>query len=104
MKTAQSIAVSIAMFFALSAPAYAQATQCFPRAVLVKALTEKAHEVRFAIGMIDEQHIMETFGAPGGSWTLFVTRSDGMSCLIAAGDNWVWDTKAFDTKEPGGDM
>ncbi len=82
--------------------ATAQETKCGPRAGLVKELTDKYHEVPVAIGMVSEKLIMETFASPAGTWTMFLTNSDRVSCMVADGVNWEWDTKAFDgAKKPG---
>jgi hypothetical protein len=32
--------------------------------------------------------IMEIFVADSGTWTIFATDVAGMSCVVAAGDNW----------------
>lgn len=78
--------------------------KCGPRADLVKMLGEKYHEAPIAIGMVSDQLLMETFGSPAGTWTMFFTNTAGLSCLVAEGDNWNFDTTAFDNAKKGEDM
>jgi hypothetical protein len=33
--------------------------------------------------------VFELFVAETGTWTLLVTRTDGLSCIAASGDNWM---------------
>jgi hypothetical protein len=38
--------------------------------------------------MLGNGNIVELFTSEKGSWTLLLTLPTGVSCLIAAGDNW----------------
>lgn len=82
----------------------AQEPKCGPRADLVKMLGEKFHEVPVAIGMVDSHLIMEAFASDAGTWTIFMTNADKISCMISAGDDWQWNTKAFDAAKKGEEM
>jgi hypothetical protein len=74
--------------------------QCGSRADLVKALAGKYTEAPIAAGMIDEKTVLEVFARlDGESWTVFVSRADGISCLFAAGRAWLW----VPFKAPGND-
>ena len=90
---------ALAVFLLLSVDAHAQDTapKCGPRAVMVKGLTNSFHEVPVAIGMVgDDQHIMEWYASPAGTWTQLLTNAQKVSCIVAFGKNWEWDTTAFD--------
>jgi hypothetical protein len=42
-------------------------------------------------GIAASGNILEVFAAPdGGSWTIIVTRPDGMSSVIAEGEGWTF--------------
>lgn len=80
----------------LSVPASAEADQarqgrmpCGPRAVMVEKLTNKFGETRQGAGLINAKAAMEVWSsAKTGSWTILLSRADGVSCVIAAGKNW----------------
>lgn len=89
-------------FLWMSGVAVAQASpKCVHRADLVKYLHDKYQEVPIAIGMINEGLIMETFGSPSGTWTIFLTNTENVSCMVADGVNWAFDTRAFDKAKKG---
>ena len=56
---------------------------------ITKALTSKYQESRRAMGVIQQQAVMEIFMSPKGSWTLLVTGIDGNTCIMAAGQDWL---------------
>ena len=66
-----------------SFPALAQS--CFPRAALVESLATRFHELPRLRAMTSTGPLVEMMVAPSGSWTLFLTRPDGLSCPIAEG-------------------
>lgn len=70
---------------ACAAPAFAQ--NCAPRAVAVESLEDRYGEQQQSRGMRgDGRAIVETWAnLETGSWTLLVTRPDGVSCVVASG-------------------
>jgi len=61
--------------------------KCAPRDVVIQRLAEKYGETRQTIGLSSGDAIVELYASPStGSWTIIVTRPDGISCLLAAGD------------------
>ncbi len=67
----------------------AQPGNCAPRDVVVQKLTQKFSESRRGIGLIRQTAVMEIFASEdSGSWTILITRPDGISCLIAAGQDY----------------
>ena len=61
---------------------------CGERAKLAEVLEARHAELPVSMGLSSNGAIIEVFASPSGSWTIIVTRPGGMSCLVAAGDNW----------------
>lgn len=72
---------------ALTVPAQAQ-SMCSQRKDLLKAITEKYNEVRVGIGMTGGSAVHELYVSKTGTYTIIVTRPDGMACVVAAGVGW----------------
>ncbi len=69
-----------------SAPAAAQTSACADRTMIVERLASEYGETRQAIGLASANQVVEIFASDEtGSWTITVTRPDGMTCLMAAG-------------------
>ncbi|MBA4350914.1 MAG: hypothetical protein C0427_06665 [Rhodobacter sp.] len=66
----------------------AAALQCASRDTITITLAERYGESRRVIGLAQNGVVMELYAAPSGSWTITITRPDGMTCLVAAGDNF----------------
>lgn len=50
-------------------------------------------EAPVAGGITANGNILEVFASPGGaSWTMIVTRPDGMSMVVAEGEGWSFQT------------
>jgi hypothetical protein len=65
------------------------APQCALRPQVLETLAQKYGESRRAMGIAADQTVMELFAsAESGSWTLTVTLPTGMTCLVAAGQNY----------------
>lgn len=70
-------------------PAAAQSITCMPRVALVEALEAKHDEHLTGGGLQNDQHVIEVWTSTAtGSFTVFVTRADGVACIIATGQNW----------------
>jgi len=86
---------STAMIFGAAAlapppPAQAQATICLPRDALVERLADRYKEQPTGGGLQSSQRLLEVWASEEtGSFTVFVTRPDGVSCIMATGQNWV---------------
>lgn len=66
--------------------ARADTLTCIERATLMTRLAELYGESRQMVGLAGPDGIVEVFASPEtGSWTLIVTRPDGIACLLAAG-------------------
>lgn len=73
--------------------AQAQSRNCSDRERVVARLAEGYGESRQAIGLGANNQVVETFAnLESGSWTVVVTRPNGVACLVASG-------KAFELVE-----
>lgn len=67
----------------------AQQPNCKERDVVVKRLAEKYGETRQYIGLGSNGMMMETFASKEtGSWTITMTMPNGITCLLASGQNY----------------
>ena len=74
---------------ALAGAAEAQTGVCADRDSVVDRLAVEYGETRQAIGLASADQVVEIFASDEtGSWTITVTRTDGMTCLVAAGQNY----------------
>lgn len=73
---------------AFAMPANAQQNVCGKRDDIVTRLENGYQEFNTAMGMSSNGRLVELFTSEKGSWTLMLTTTDGVSCLIAAGENW----------------
>lgn len=84
MKPIQALSV-LAFCTALPGAAMAQAN-CAPRDAVVTRLAEKYGETRQSIGLGSNNAVVEVFASGDtGTWTITVTKTDGMTCLVASG-------------------
>ena len=73
---------------ATAAPAAAQGN-CAPRDVIVERLAGGYGEVFSGGGLQSDEAIYEVWTSEAdGTWTILLTRSDGTSCIMAAGTDW----------------
>lgn len=66
--------------------------QCAPRDEVLAWLASKYGEAPVAAGINGADRIVELLAAEGGrTWTLIVTRADGVSCVLGDGEDWTDD-------------
>jgi hypothetical protein len=70
---------------------------CGERTGVVQRLKEKYGETRERAGSLGDAYIEVYSNQKKGTFTILLSRPDGMSCLMAAGENWV------SYEEPPGD-
>ncbi|WP_069300129.1 hypothetical protein [Neptunicoccus sediminis] len=69
--------------------AQSQPASCAERTRVVERLQTKYGETRRSIGLAANNGVIEVFAsAHSGSWTIVITRPDGMTCLVAAGESY----------------
>ncbi|MEP2029779.1 MAG: hypothetical protein ABJI96_13845 [Paracoccaceae bacterium] len=74
---------------ATAPPAFAQSQQCMSRSELIEVLKTQYKENLSGGGLQNEQHLLEVWSSEQtGSFTVFITRTDGISCVMATGSNW----------------
>ncbi|SEL52572.1 hypothetical protein SAMN05443999_1064 [Roseovarius azorensis] len=74
---------------ALAPPAHAQGITCLPRESLVERLENRYKEHLIGGGLQNPQQLLEVWASgETGSFTVFVTRPDGVSCIVATGQHW----------------
>ena len=79
---------AMAVIVTSCAPAAANArTVCVGHEDVVEQLTAKYGEQRMFIGLHKDGFVMELFANPKTeSWTVLLTRPNGVSCIVAAGE------------------
>ncbi len=68
----------------------AQAHQpCLPHEEAIARLQRDHSETAMGFGLGNRgQSVMELFTSESGSWTVLITRTNGLSCITASGENW----------------
>ncbi len=84
----------VILLSALVRPAQA-ARHCDKRQDIASQLKQQYQETVTAIGLSKTGGVYEVFTSPTGSWTIVYTRPDGISCLMAVGENWETSTPAL---------
>lgn len=70
-------------------PATATAAKCGDRATLIETLKTRYKEVPVAMGISQKStEAFEVFASETGSWTVVMTRSNGLACVMAVGHSW----------------
>ena len=61
------------------------AETCAQRSDFIAFLKDHFGEIEVGQGLSSSGHLVEVFVAPAGSWTILLSRPDGLSCLVDAG-------------------
>lgn len=81
---------------------YAQSRNCASREAVVERLGTKYGESRQSIGLGTNNAVVEVFASlDTGTWTITVTMTNGMTCIVAAGQ--AFETLAEAPAEGGND-
>ncbi len=88
--------ISAALVFGMAIlPPPAWAMTCAPREGLVERLDDKFNEVLTARGLQNETTLIEVFTSEkSGSYTILISRADGISCIVSSGTHWLAETPA----------
>ncbi len=77
------------ILWATSNPAAAQAA-CTTRSEVAEQLAGDYAEAPVAAGLASSGAVIEVFtSGDGATWTIVLTRPEGTSCLVAAGEAWM---------------
>lgn len=64
----------------------AQAQRCGERTAIIEKLTKTYGESRQSMGLAANNAVIETFASEEtGTWTIVVTGTNGLTCLVASG-------------------
>jgi hypothetical protein len=87
--TAMRIAIVGLAALALPLPAMANQTPCSKRADVLAQLGGKYQEAPVSVGIANNGGLIEVLTTTNGStWTIILSLPNGMSCLLAAGEDW----------------
>jgi len=80
-------------FLALTRGAEAHHTACLLHDIAVEKLKNGWSEHRIGLGVSPSNNevkaVLELFVSKTGTWTILVTRPNGLSCIAASGDSWM---------------
>jgi predicted methyltransferase len=89
MFTLKNLSFATAILFLTSIAAEAgNVLQCSRRDDLIKVLNSKYSEELSGFGVSGQRNIVEVFVSESGSWTILLSNTIGISCIIAAGQSW----------------
>ncbi len=78
----------VASLLVLAGTAQAQ-QHCLPREEAIAQLRQHHGETAHGLGLDKRgRSVLELYVSEKGSWTILVTRTDGLSCITASGENW----------------
>jgi hypothetical protein len=72
----------------LSGPSAFAEEACAPRAEIVAKLAQDFRERQEAVGLVNDQAVLEVFVSANGTWTILASGTDGTSCVLSAGQDW----------------
>lgn len=61
---------------------------CGDRDEIVRSLEQQFKESAQAVGVVDQNAVLEIFVSPTGTWTIIATGTDGNACLVSSGEGW----------------
>jgi hypothetical protein len=91
LKRCKTVGAIIALAGALGVSATADAASpgCGPRTELLRQLAKQFKEAPAAVGLVNSGALVEVLtSGDGATWTILISRPDGTSCLVAAGQEW----------------
>lgn len=68
--------------------AEARSARCGHHSEVTQFLKEKYHETRVGMGLINAGQMMELYISERGTWTMLITRPDGVTCFGPVGKSW----------------
>jgi hypothetical protein len=84
-----ALALSTCLFLATTSAAVAQQPLCTERSEVVNQLSSQYSEAPVAMGIANNGGVVEILSSQTGtSWTIILTMPNGVTCMIAAGENW----------------
>ncbi|MEM7060308.1 MAG: hypothetical protein AAF557_22235 [Pseudomonadota bacterium] len=71
-----------------SAQNFLHQSSCGKRDEVTQKLERKFGELQRGTGVVSSRRILELWQSNDGSWTILMTRPDGVTCIMAAGEFW----------------
>ena len=71
----------------VTTPAVAQ-IPCDERSRFVERLQQEYRESLTAVALAGNGTVLEVMTSEQGTWTIMITRPDGISCIVAGGEAW----------------
>ena len=83
-------ALSLGLAGLILTPGFGHAQpQCAAHQTVADQLASQFGEAKRSMGLASNATVMELYASPDtGTWTMTVTLPNGMTCLVAAGDNF----------------
>ena len=84
-----ALALSTCLLLATTSSVAAQQPLCTERSEVVNQLSSQYSEAPVAMGIANNGGVVEILSSQSGtSWTIILTMPNGVTCMIAAGENW----------------
>ena len=83
----------------IASPAAAQVACTPDRGKIIEQLSGRYQEETVAMGLTESGAVLEVLASTVGSWTILITRPDGVSCVVTSGE--AWDTVPLPVKGEG---
>ena len=79
------------LVFAIAAPSIAQAqTVCAQRESIITQLKKQFGESERGVGLSGAEALVEIWSSEKtGTWTIVMTRPNGITCVMASGESWI---------------
>jgi len=90
-----STAAFLAAFFMAAAAGASGAVVCGDRATIIASLKKTYSETPVSIGLASNGAVIEILASPTRTFTIILIQPNGLSCVMAAGENWQDLTKVI---------
>ncbi len=99
-----TVLATAALSFLVAAASTAEAQpRCAQRAALVDALEQKYQESAGGLGLAGNSMVYEIWASEKtGTWSIVATNPQKVSCVMAAGEGWVWSNHEVKVTVPEG--
>lgn len=84
----RNLILSLLLLLPLTISEVSAQSICGDRANFVDQLQDQYGETPTQIGLASDGTVLEVLTSKSGSWTIIVTRPDGISCVVATGESW----------------
>ncbi len=89
MTTTKLMLIAGALLLAATPALAQQRPRCGPRADVLKQLSSTYREAPVAVGIGSNGRLLEVVASvDGATWTVLVTSTDGISCMMMSGETW----------------